>query len=61
MCMNEICEVTVILAACDLFLVLFSVHLENHEISEGPSELKPCVNLSDIHCFLNRQKLLFFL
>lgn len=43
-------------AACDLFLVSFSIHLEKHEISEGASELKPHVNLSDIHCFLNGQK-----
>lgn len=53
---NERCEVILMLAACDLFVVVFSVHLENHEISEGASELKPQVNLSDIHYFLNRQK-----
>lgn len=55
MCMNERCEVTVIPAACDLF-PMFSVHLEDYEIGEGASELKPHVNLSDVHCFLNRQK-----
>lgn len=55
-CMSERCEVIVIFGACGLFLVLFSVHHKNHEISKGPSELKPHVNLSGVHCFLNRQK-----
>lgn len=49
MCLR--CKVLVIPVACDLFLVVFSVCLENH--SGGcASELKPHINFSGLHCFL---------
>lgn len=55
MCLSESCEAVVIPVACDLFLVLFYVHVENHKNSGDASEL------SDIHCFLSSQKFLFFM
>lgn len=55
MCLRR--EVLVIPVACDFFLVLFSVCLENH--SGGcASQLKPHIHLSGIHCFLSSEKLL---